>query len=147
MKRSIIPSALIAAALLFSSSMSYALDNKSAAAEETDVYPALAKARAKSTEASKASAKQKAKERAAGAKAAATAKVKPVDINSAGKEELKKLPGIGDAEADKIIAGRPYLSKANLVTHKVLPEGGYEPIKRLIIARQKQTVKAKPGGK
>ena len=50
----------------------------------------------------------------------AAPKIKPVDINSAGKAELMKLQGIGDAEADRIIAGRPYLSKAHRVTHKVI---------------------------
>jgi DNA uptake protein ComE-like DNA-binding protein len=59
-----------------------------------------------------------------------------VDINSAGKAELKKLPGIGDSEADKIIAGRPYGSKAFLVTRKIIPAGVYEQIKARIIARQ-----------
>jgi len=68
-------------------------------------------------------------------------KVKPVDINSASKAELKKLQGIGDAEADRIIAGRPYLSKAHLVTHKVIPHGIYEQIKRQVIAIQKPVAK------
>ena len=67
----------------------------------------------------------------------AAAKIKLVDINSAKKDELKTLPGIGDAEADKIIAGRPYGSKAWLVGHKILPEDKYPAIKGLIIAKQK----------
>jgi competence protein ComEA len=64
-------------------------------------------------------------------------RVEPVDINSASKEELKKLPGIGDAEADKIIAGRPYLSKAHLVTHKIISEALYQQVRELIVAKQK----------
>ena len=60
--------------------------------------------------------------------------VKPLDINSASKAELKKLPSIGDAEADKIIAGRPYVSKADLVTRNIIPEGFYVQIRRQIIA-------------
>lgn len=60
-----------------------------------------------------------------------------VDINGATKEELKKLPGITDAFADKIIAGRPYLTKAHLVTHNVLPAALYESIKKRIVAKQK----------
>jgi len=60
-----------------------------------------------------------------------------VFFDRAGKAELKTLPGIGDAEADKIIAGRPYLSKANLVTHHILARGVYENLKTLVIARQK----------
>lgn len=64
------------------------------------------------------------------------AKIKPVDINSASAKQLKKLPGIGDAEAARIIAGRPYGSKLWLVTQNVIPEGYYVNIKHLIIAGQ-----------
>lgn len=60
-----------------------------------------------------------------------------VDINSASKEELKKLPHVGDAEADRIIAGRPYLTKAHLQTHKVLSPGQYRELRELVVARQK----------
>jgi len=59
-----------------------------------------------------------------------------IDVNSASKAQLKTLPGIGDAEADRIIAGRPYLSKANLVSAKAIPAGTYLSIKYKIIARQ-----------
>ena len=148
MIRNFVNTALIAAALLLSAGLSYALDNKKsepAATEESDATPALAKARAKRAEESKTNAKQKAKERAARAKAEAAAKAKRVDINSAGKEQLKTLSGIGDAEADKIIAGRPYFTKADLVTRNLLSEGNYEPIKRLIVAKQKPGVLPKPG--
>lgn len=66
----------------------------------------------------------------------AMAKIKPVDINSANEKQLKKLPGIGDAEAKRIIAGRPYASKVWLVTNGVIGEGPYSNIKHLIIAKQ-----------
>jgi DNA uptake protein ComE-like DNA-binding protein len=66
----------------------------------------------------------------------ASAKVKLVDINSATAKELKTLPGIGDAEAAKIIAGRPYGSKAWLVTKGILPEAKYPAIKALVVAKQ-----------
>lgn len=69
-------------------------------------------------------------------KAAAATPVKLVDINSASVKELKTLPGIGDAEAGKIIKGRPYLTKVDLVTENVLPEGVYLSIRNLIIAKQ-----------
>ena len=59
---------------------------------------------------------------------------KQIDINSASRAQLKTLPGIGDAEARKIIAGRPYTSKADLVTKNVLPEGLYISIRYRIIA-------------
>lgn len=67
----------------------------------------------------------------------AAPRVEPVDINGASKDELKKLPGIGDAEADRIIAGRPYLSKAHLVTRNVISTGLYQGIRGQIVARQK----------
>ena len=60
-----------------------------------------------------------------------------MDINSASRAQLKKIPGIGNAEADKVIAGRPYLSKAHLVTRNILSGVHYAQIKDQIIARQK----------
>jgi DNA uptake protein ComE-like DNA-binding protein len=63
--------------------------------------------------------------------------VQPVDINSASKAELKKLPGIGDAEADRVIAGRPYLSKAHLQTRNIVSPMEYQVLRDLVVARQK----------
>lgn len=57
-----------------------------------------------------------------------------IDINSAKRDRLKTLPGIGDAEADKIIAGRPYYSKTDLVLRNILPESSYAAIKYRIFA-------------
>lgn len=62
--------------------------------------------------------------------------VKRVDINKASRSELKTLPGVGDAEADKIIAGRPFLTKVDLITRGILPEGVYVSIKNQIVASQ-----------
>ena len=64
------------------------------------------------------------------------AKIKLVDINGASAEELKKLPGISDADAAKIIAGRPYASKAHLVTRNIINSGTYESLKKQLIAKQ-----------
>ena len=66
----------------------------------------------------------------------AKAKIKPVGIHSANEKQLKKLPGIGEADAKRIIANRPYASKVWLVTNKVIGEGPYSNIKHLIIAKQ-----------
>jgi DNA uptake protein ComE-like DNA-binding protein len=74
---------------------------------------------------------------------AASAPAKPIDINSASRAQLKTLPGIGDAEADRIIAARPYLSKAHLVTEAGLPTGVYLSIRRQVVAVQNKEARAK----
>lgn len=61
----------------------------------------------------------------------------PIDINSANRDQLKTLPGIGDVEADRIISGRPYHSKADLAERGVIPTGVYVSLKGRIIAKQK----------
>ena len=66
-----------------------------------------------------------------------------VDINSASASELKTLPGIGDADAARIIANRPYLTKSHLVTKKVLELGPYDALRGRIIAVQPEPPKAK----
>ena len=72
----------------------------------------------------------------ANTKVKAKAKVRLVDINSANKATLMKLPGISAAEADKIIANRPYGSKTWLVSKQVITEAAFYPIKPLIEAKQ-----------
>jgi competence protein ComEA len=62
---------------------------------------------------------------------------KLLDINSATKEELEKLPGIGTAYSQKIINGRPYSKKDQLVSKNIIPQATYDKIKDLIIAKQK----------
>lgn len=68
--------------------------------------------------------------------AAPAAKTPLVDINSATKEELDALPGIGAARSEAIIKGRPYKSKDDLRRNKVLPSNVYQGIKDRIVARQ-----------
>ena len=125
MKHGIIKAALIATTLAMSASLCVADELRPQKAKQTNA-----------ADQSKAAAKK--------VKAAAPAPaIEPVDINSARKEELKKLPGVGDADADRIIAGRPYLSKAHLVTHNVIPAVTYQGLRQLVVAKQKDSKFAK----
>jgi competence protein ComEA len=123
MKHSITNTALIALALWTFANVSLAVEPQPQQARQAN---AAAKAKA-AANTNKASAPQ----------------VEPVDINSASKEQLKKLPGVGDADADRIIAGRPYLTKAHLQTHNVISAGAYQALRHLVVARQKDSKFAK----
>lgn len=120
MKQHQISVVLIAAFLLLGSGLSSAAENKTdtsqLAATKADVGPNDAK--------SVSTVKRK-----------HVARAKLVDINTATKLELKRLPGISDEEADKIIAGRPFGSKAWLVTRNIIPKDTYQAISGKIICK------------
>ena len=121
MKHRFISLALTTAALLLGSHLAIAADTSAPAPQAA---------------ASKAKVSTKTTKSTVAAKPKAAAKVKLVDINSASSAELKNLPNITDADAAKIIAGRPYGSKAWLVSNKVLTEDKYAAIRQLVIAKQ-----------
>lgn len=62
-----------------------------------------------------------------------------LDINSATAEQLAALPGIGEVYSQKIIAGRPYERKDDLVRRKIIPQATYDEIRDKIIAKQSST--------
>lgn len=64
------------------------------------------------------------------------APIKPLELNLATKEELMRLPGVDDLMADRIIAGRPYRVRTNLVTRGIMPRALYSVLRPLVSAQQ-----------
>lgn len=130
MKRTLSFISLGALALALTASL--ALSQGSAPAAGTPAPNATAKPAAPAKVAPAAKAETPAK---ATMKSAKT-KMEMIDINSASKDDLMKLTGVGDVIADKIIAGRPYKTKAELVSKGVVNKGVYTKIRGHVIAKK-----------
>jgi DNA uptake protein ComE-like DNA-binding protein len=126
-------SALIAVTLLFSTALAFAAEVPVPAADVKGAAKSLGSGVKADAKADAAAVKQDAKGKTTDGKTAVKAKI--VDINTATAVEMKAIPGIGDAYAEKIIAGRPYANKAQLKSRNILPTNVYEQVKDLIIAK------------
>ncbi|HET7224546.1 MAG TPA: helix-hairpin-helix domain-containing protein [Candidatus Eisenbacteria bacterium] len=100
-----------------------------------------AKAESPAEEKKETPAQEKAEEKSERKHKAPKVKMAPVDLNNASKEDLTKVPGLTDDLADKIIAGRPYTSKGQLVSKKVLTKEEYKMIKSHVMAKKEKTAK------
>jgi DNA uptake protein ComE-like DNA-binding protein len=126
--------ALVLVSLLLSVGLGFAADVKKPLTDVTGVAKSSVDGVKADSKSFAADAKENAKGKTVDAKAAVKATL--VDINTATEAELKTIPGVGDAYAAKIIAGRPYANKMQLKSRKVLPSNIYEQVKDTIIAKQ-----------
>ena len=137
-------SSFLALALIASTlSIAHAQASSSAgttAAPKTDAAKSASATAAKTTDQAKSSTSSATKETKKEAEAKASEMAK-YDLNSASKEELMKIPGIGAATADKIVAGRPWKQKSDLVHKGVMNKAMYDKASPYMIAKQATAAK------
>ena len=121
---------MVALAALLAVTMAYAQEGTSSGASSTTPATTAPAKPAKAAKAMKSSSKK------------AAAHMAKLDLNSASKEDLMKLPGVGDATADKIIAARPFKTKAELTAKGIVTKKEYAAIANRVIAKQEPSAAA-----